>query len=148
PATRDLCVHMLRDSARIQEGDAAYLNKKLADEPGFKPVVPLYTEEDAIRALDRFVSVPYGMPFSPLDGVSARFLDAGHILGSAGVAVDLPTPAGVRRFVASGDIGRKGLPILRDPVVPDGASWAIMESTYGGKAHGDIHSMHEDLERV
>lgn len=148
PATRDLCAHMLRDSARIQEGDASYLNRKFGDQPGWKPIQPLYTEEDAIRALERFVSVPYGLPFEPLPGVKARFLDAGHILGSAGVAVDLPTREGTRRFVASGDIGRRGLPILRDPVVPDGATWAIMESTYGGKSHGDVHSMHDALERV
>ncbi len=148
PATRDLCAHMLRDSARIQEGDAAYLNKKFGDERGWKPIQPLYTEEDAIKALERFVSVPYNLPFEPLPGIKARFLDAGHILGSAGVAVDLPTREGTRRLAVSGDIGRRGLPILRDPVVPDGATWAIMESTYGGKAHDDVHSMNDSLARV
>src|SRR5688572_25430896 len=106
PATRDLCAYMLRDSARIQEGDASYLNKKFADDPEWKKIEPLYDEEDAVRALEQFVSVPYGKPFAPVPGVKARFLDAGHILGSAQIALE----ADGKRMVFSGDLGRKGLP--------------------------------------
>src|SRR5215813_9177093 len=108
-ATRDLCAYMLRDSARIQEGDAEYLNRKFGDEPDWKTIVPLYTEEDAIEALKLFVAVPYARPFQPVPGVTARLIDAGHILGSAEVLLDVaqgtPTP---RRIVFSGDLGRKG----------------------------------------
>ena len=83
PATRDLCAYMLRDSARIQEGDATYLNRRNADDPEWVDIEPIYTEEDAIAALGQFVAVPYGRSFAPLDGVKARMIDAGHILGSA-----------------------------------------------------------------
>src|SRR5262245_39536732 len=83
PAPRDLCAYMLRDAARIQEGDAAYLNRKHQDDPEWETIVPIYTEDDAIRALGKFVSVPYHKPFQPLPGMSATFIDAGHILGAA-----------------------------------------------------------------
>jgi metallo-beta-lactamase family protein len=145
PATRDLCAYMLRDSARIQEGDANYLNKKFADDPEWKKVEPLYDEEDAVKALQHIVSVPYGKDFSPLKGVTARMLDAGHILGSAQIALD----ADGRRLIFSGDLGRKGLPILRDPWMPrPPVDYVVMESTYGARAHGSIAEMHDDLARV
>src|SRR5215470_11737610 len=150
PATRDLCAYMLRDSARIQEGDAEYLNRKFGDEPDWKPIVPLYTEEDAVTALTRFVAVPYGRPFQPIPGVTARFIDAGHILGSAEVVLDVAsgTPA-PRRIVFSGDLGRKGMPIIRDPEMPPTpVDYLLMESTYGNRVHADIRSMHDDLLRV
>jgi metallo-beta-lactamase family protein len=144
-ATRDLCAYLLRDSARIQEGDANFLNKKFADDPDWKPIQPIYDENDAIHALSRFMGVSYGMPFSPLPGVTARFLDAGHILGSAQVVLDLP---GGKRLVFSGDLGRRGLPILRDPELPGHADYLFMESTYGNRAHGSMKEMHDDLEKV
>jgi len=145
PATRDLCAYMLRDSARIQEGDARWLNQKFADDPDFTPVVPLYTEEEAVKALEQFVAVPYHRPFAVLPGVTATFIDAGHILGSAEVVFDLPGA----RIACSGDLGRKGLPILRDPEMPPRpVDYVLMESTYGNRVHGDIMTMHDDLERV
>ncbi len=149
PATRDLAAHMLRDSARIQEGDARWLNRKRADEGDHQPVVPIYDEEDAIATLSRIIGVPYGTPFSPLPGVTARFIDAGHILGSAQVVLDVPDgDHGARRLVFSGDLGRRGIPILRDPEVPERPDYLIMESTYGDRVHGTIAQMHDDLERV
>jgi metallo-beta-lactamase family protein len=148
PATRDLAAFMLRDSARIQEGDAAWLNRKFGDEPGWRPIEPIYDENDAIAALARFIGVPYGTEFSPLPGVRARFLDAGHILGSAQVVLDLDDGKGPRRLVFSGDLGRRGLPILRDPEFPERPDYVFMESTYGARAHGSMKDMHDDLERV
>ncbi len=151
PATRDLCAYMLRDSARIQEADARYLNRKNADDPDWKEITPLYDEEDAVRALERFVSVPYGKRFDVHPGVSATFLDAGHILGSASVSVDV-AGAGKdksgRRIAFSGDIGRKGLPILRDPVFPERPDYVLMESTYGNRAHDPITSTNARLAEV
>ncbi len=144
PATRDLAAFMLRDSARIQEGDAKWLNRKFADEPGWKTIAPLYDEEDAIATLARFIGVPYDTAFAPLPGITARFLDAGHILGSAQVVLEIDG----QRLVCSGDLGRRGLPILRDPQLPDRADYVLMESTYGNRAHGSITEMHDDLERV
>jgi metallo-beta-lactamase family protein len=149
PATRDLCAYMLRDAARIQEYDAQFLNKKFGKDPDWQTIEPLYDEDDAIEALNRFVSVAYGRPFSPLPGVNARFLDAGHILGSAEIAMAVEEDGRTRHIVFSGDLGRKGLPILRDPEVPrPPVDYLLMESTYGNRVHGDIGQMHADLERV
>ena len=155
PATRDLCAYMLRDSAKIQEQDARYLNEKFRDDPGFTPIEPLYDDEDAVAALTRFVGVGYHRRFEPLPGVHATFLDAGHILGSAGVMIEWTRrgKGGVAdramRVMFSGDIGRKDMPILRDPELPRPPVDAVlMESTYGNRAHGDIHGMHDELARV
>jgi len=149
PATRDLCAYMLRDSARIQEGDAAYLNKKFGEDPDWVPVKPLYTEEDAVQAISRFVGIAYDRPFQPLPGITARLIEAGHILGSAQVSIDLEVGGARRHLVFSGDLGRKGLPILRDPAAPrPPVDYLLMESTYGNRVHGDVASMHADLERV
>jgi metallo-beta-lactamase family protein len=144
PATRDLCAFMLRDSARIQVGDAAYLNKKNADDPDFLPIKPIYDEDDAEAAIARFADAGYGVPFQPLPGVNALFFDAGHILGSAQVAVEV---AG-KRLIFSGDLGRRGLPILRDPEDPGRGDYVFMESTYGNRAHSPVGEMHDDLARV
>jgi metallo-beta-lactamase family protein len=149
PATRDLCAYMLRDSARIQEGDAEYLNKKFGEDPEWVPIRPTYTEEDAVTAMTRFMSAAYDRRFQPLPGVTATFLDAGHILGSAGVMLELEERGRKRRLMFSGDIGRPRMPILRDPVLPRPPLDAVlMESTYGNRAHGDVKAMHDDLERV
>jgi metallo-beta-lactamase family protein len=148
PATRDLCEYMLADAARIQCQDADYLNRKFAADPDFDEVVPLYDEDDARRAVDRFRTAPYGAPFHPLPGVTARFLDAGHILGSAQVLLEVQKKGKLTRLCFSGDLGRRGLPILRDPEYPAGADWVFMESTYGNRAHAPVSQMLDDLERV
>jgi metallo-beta-lactamase family protein len=149
PATRDLCAYMLRDSAFIQRADAEYLNQKNADDPDWVAIEPLYDEQDAVNAIGRFQAVPYGRPFSPLPRVNARFIDAGHILGSASVVLDIDDGGRPVRLAFSGDIGRKGLPILRDPEHPAPPLDAIvMESTYGNRLHGSVDQMHDDLARV
>ncbi|HEY6559883.1 MAG TPA: MBL fold metallo-hydrolase [Polyangiaceae bacterium] len=148
-ATRDLCAYMLSDSARIQQADANYLNRKYADDPGFVPVEPVYDEEDVVRALEHFVCVPYHRTFEPLPGVTARLFNAGHILGSSQVVLDVQDRGARRRLLFSGDLGRKGLPIIRDPETPPGPfDYVVMESTYGNRVHGDIQQMHDQLERV
>lgn len=148
-ASSDLCRYMLRDSARIQESDAAYLNQKFARDPSFVPVVPLYDEQDVFAALERFVPLPYHESFEPLPGVVARLIDSGHILGSAQVVLDITENGRTRRLVVSGDLGRKGLPILRDPEAPPRPiDYLVMESTYGDRLHGSVDQMHDDLERV
>ena len=135
-ATRNLCMVMLRDSAHIQESDVAYVNKKRAKR-GQALFEPLYTQQDAVEAVSLFQSVEYERPFEPAPGVQALFRDAGHILGSASVILDIEEAGSgrVRRLVFSGDIGRKNLPILRDPQPVTGADVVIMESTYGSRYH-------------
>jgi metallo-beta-lactamase family protein len=149
PATRDLCACMLRDSARIQEADAAYLNAKFADDPDFEKVEPIYAEDDVVSALGHFVGVPYHHSFEPLPGVTATFLDAGHILGSAELVLDVEVGGARRRLVFSGDLGRKGLPIIRDPEYPETpVDYLVMESTYGDRVHAGVDEMRGDLARV
>ncbi|HSG82131.1 MAG TPA: MBL fold metallo-hydrolase [Gemmatimonadota bacterium] len=135
PATRDLCAYMLVDSAHLQENDVRYVNKRRKKQ-GKKLFEPLYTKSDAIETLDRFRTVGYDRPFLPVPGATVSFRDAGHILGSALVALDADEKGRKSRLVFSGDIGRKGLPILRDPQVFEGADYVIMESTYGNRRHG------------
>jgi metallo-beta-lactamase family protein len=133
-ATRDLCAHMLMDSAHIQENDVRYVNRRRRKR-GQTPFEPLYSKNDAIEILKQFHSVDYDHPFEPVTGVRAYFRDAGHILGSASVVLDISEKGRRSRLVFSGDIGRKGLPILRDPQTAEGADYVIMESTYGNRFH-------------
>ncbi len=148
-ATVNLCKFMLRDSAHIQAGDAAYLNRKFGRDPNWVPIVPIYEEEDVLRTIERFVALPYHRSFEPLPGVRAKFLNAGHILGSAQLVLDVEEDGHTRRLVVSGDLGRKGLPILRDPEAPpQPIDYLVMESTYGDRLHGTVAQMHDDVERV
>lgn len=147
PATRDLCSAMLRDSGHIHEEDARYVNKKRARK-GQPPIEPLYTIEDAARSLGHFVSVGYDRPLDVAPGVRVTFRDAGHILGSAVVVLDLEEEGSEKRLVFSGDLGRPGMPILRDPEPVEGADYLIIESTYGDRLHGPIEAQDRELRDV
>jgi len=133
-ATRDLAAYMLLDSARIQEGDVAYVNK-IRGRQGKRLFEPLYTQQDAADTMPHFISVEYDHPFEPAPGVRVHFRDAGHILGSAIVVIDVEENGRRSRLLFSGDVGRKGLPILRDPQTAEGVDFLIMESTYGNRLH-------------
>ena len=135
-ATRDLCQIMLADSARIQEGDIEWLNKHRKKE-GLEPATPLYSERDAELCLRQFVTLGYDRPMQIADGVSVRFIDAGHILGSAQVLLEIQDQADgkKKRFLFSGDVGRGGNEVLRDPVPVADVDFLLMESTYGGREH-------------
>ncbi len=135
-ATVDLASLMVADSARIQESDAVFVNRKRAQR-GESPIEPLYTQADADKVAGLFDGVNYGDAFEPIPGVVARFYEAGHILGSAGISLDIEEHGKKFRLWFSGDIGRYKLPLLRDPVLPDYADYMIMESTYGDKSHSD-----------
>jgi metallo-beta-lactamase family protein len=149
PATVDLARALLLDAAHIQENDAEFLNRKYARDPDFEPVVPLYTESDARRALARFVAVEYGRDFEPLPGVTVRFIEAGHILGSAQALCTIRHGAAPMRVLFTGDLGRKGLPILKDPELPaERPDHILIESTYGNRFHKDIGTSHEELAAV
>ncbi len=148
-ATRDLCAAMLRDSGHIQEMDALYVNKKRARK-GEPPIEPIYTQEDAVNCLGQFVSLGYGRPFPILPGVRLTFVDAGHILGSAIVILDIEADNGAdpHRFVFSGDLGRPEKPILEDPTLLDGCDTLIIESTYGDRLHPDTINVQKELQSV
>ena len=149
PATRDLCAAMLEDSAAIQAQDAAYINRKIErDGAKMDPVEPLYDQKDVVGTLELMVSLPYHKPLQIAEGVSLTFYDAGHVLGSAIVALDVDVVGERRRLVFSGDLGRHNMPILRDPEVPRDASCLIMESTYGDRVHDPIERMEDELLEV
>ena len=135
--TAKLAEIMLLDSGHIQEETAAFFNKKRSNR-GLPPIEPIYTREDAAQVAQYFHSVHYGEEFEPIPGVTARLVDAGHILGSAAIVLDI-TEKGRKpfRFWFSGDIGRLKLPLMRDPVLPENADILIMECTYGDKPHRD-----------
>jgi metallo-beta-lactamase family protein len=138
---------MLQDSGHIQEADAKFVNKRRAKR-GEPPVEPLYTQEDARQVAALFKGADYGEPFEPVPGVTARFVEAGHILGSAAVSLEIQEKGRKLQFWFSGDIGRFGLPLLRDPVLPEAADYMIMECTYGDKPHLDPARAFEEFRDI
>ena len=147
PASRDLCAAMLRDAGHIQEEDIRYINKKRARQ-GLSSLEPLYTVEEATESLRNFVSVGYHRPFEVAPGVTLTFYDAGHILGSAIVVLDIEEKGQKSRLVFTGDLGRKEMPILRDPQSVEGVDYLIIESTYGDRQHDPVEMMDRALRDV
>ncbi|MBM4145492.1 MAG: MBL fold metallo-hydrolase [Nitrospira sp.] len=133
-ATRDLLEMMLYDSANIQENDAAWLSRK-AVRAGKPAVLPLYTTEDVSNVIPLFDIKPYDQIFHLGSGIKYRFLDAGHILGSGTLELWYQDSGKEKKIVFSGDIGKKGNPIIRDPLTPVQADFIVMESTYGNRLH-------------
>jgi metallo-beta-lactamase family protein len=146
PATRDLCAAMLEDAARIQEQDARYINK-LVDrgEADLERVEALYSGDDVVRVLERMVSVPYGRKVPIADGAHLTLLDAGHVLGSAIVVLDIDEEGKKKRVAFTGDLGRRRMPILRDPEIPSDVDALVTESTYGDRLHKPIQEMDDEL---
>ena len=136
PPTANLASIMLRDSGHIYEEDAEYINKKKRKH-GDPLVEPLYTTADAERVPELFHEIGYNTPFEPIPGVTAHLVDAGHILGSAAVVLDIREKGKKTRLWFSGDIGRYKLPLLADPVLPEDVNILLMECTYGDKPHRD-----------
>lgn len=149
PATRDLAAPMLLDAAMIQAADARTIARLVErGEPGVEPVEPLYGEADVTKALSQMISVPYHRRQAVAPGVAVTFLDAGHVLGSAIVVVDVDDDGQNLRLAFTGDLGRHHLPILRDPEVPGGVDCLLTESTYGDRRHGPVERLGEDLAAV
>lgn len=148
-ATRDLCQIMLADSAKIQAHDAKWLNRHREKE-GEPPIEPLYTREEAEQCLRYFVNIDYHRPMLIANGVTLTFIDAGHILGSAQVILDIEEFSSKRkkRLVFSGDIGRGRNDILRDPEIPQDVDFLLMESTYGNREHELDADANDHIARV
>ncbi|BCX05402.1 MAG: MBL fold hydrolase [Candidatus Roseilinea sp.] len=144
-ATRDLCAAMLRDSGAIQEEDILYLNRHRKSP---QPLEPIYTVADAERSLRQFVSYDYDRWIPITQRARAMFGDAGHMLGSAWVLLELTEGTRTVRLCFSGDLGRRGLPILRDPVPMPEADYLILESTYGDRLHPPVNEATPDLQRA
>jgi metallo-beta-lactamase family protein len=146
PATRALTSVMLGDAAKIQEEDANYLNRHR--ERGEPRVEPLYDGKDVYRTLLRMRAVPYNTSADLGSGLHVQFTDAGHLLGSAMVSLTIEGPNGPRRLTFTGDLGRPGLPILRDPSPVPPGDLIISESTYGGHTHEPVQETAEQLRDV
>lgn len=146
-ASKDLCRIMLKDAGYLAERDAEWENRK-RQRKGLKPVEPLFTMQDATDAMKRFCGLPYDKKKKIAPGITIRFLDAGHILGSAIVEVWLESHGEQRKIVFSGDLGQKGAPILRDPTPVGEADLVVMESTYGDRLHRSREQTRKEIEEV
>lgn len=146
-ATAHLVNLMLMDSGHIHEADAAFINKKRARR-GEPPIEPLYTQVDAAHVAQYMVGIPYNETFEVIPGVTAHFVDAGHILGSAAVVLDIQEGSRAYRLWFSGDIGRRDMPLLRDPILPSNSDYLLMECTYGDKAHRDPQLAFDEFRTV
>jgi metallo-beta-lactamase family protein len=146
-ATAHLANIMLMDSAHVQESDVAFVNKRRALK-GEPAVEPLYTMEEAGHVAQHFRSMDYDQVFEPVPGVTARLVDAGHILGSAAIVLDVEEKGRKFRLWFSGDIGRRDLPLVRDPVLPGPVDYLMMECTYGDKPHRDPQAAFDELRQA
>ncbi len=146
-ATRDLCNVMLPDSAYIQEQDAEYINRKLQKKMG-KAIPPLYTVEDVAPAIKLMKGINYYETINLFPGIKFTFYDAGHILGSAFVVLEIEENGENKTLVFSGDIGRPGMPIIRDPDIFEKADFLITESTYGNRLHESLSGSGHELAEV
>ncbi|MBE9479333.1 MAG: MBL fold metallo-hydrolase, partial [Chloroflexi bacterium] len=145
--TAHLAGVMLRDSGHIQESDVKFVNKRRAKR-GEAPIEPLYTIADAATAAEQFIQRDYDAQFEAVPGAIATLVEAGHILGSAGVILDIEENGRKVRLMFSGDIGRADLPIVRDPVLPKDVDYLIMESTYGDRSHDSSGQAYDELQAV
>jgi metallo-beta-lactamase family protein len=150
PATADIAGIIMLDAARLQEEDAAYKKKRHLREgrQGPYPEIPLYTVEDAEAVMPLFRPTDYKETVAVTEGVEATFHDAGHVLGSAMIKLDIGRGEGKLSIVFSGDIGRWERPMLHDPDVFHRTDYVVMESTYGDREHEGTHEIEKDLEEI
>ena len=150
-ATCDLCDIMLRDSAHIQMFEAEWRNRK-GRRSGQPEFVPAYTMEDAMEVLKNFVGCKYGQMIQLADGIRARFVDAGHLMGSSSIEIWMEEDGKEEKIVFSGDIGNTDQPLIKDPTYLERADYVVMESTYGDRSHGErpdyIQSLAEIIQRT
>lgn len=145
--TADLLDIMLQDSAHIQEQDAEYQNRK-NKRAGRPEVEPIYTVADALRVREFIQTCEYGEEVPVVEGVTARFIDAGHLLGSASIKLTCHEGDETRTVVFSGDIGNVDQPIIRDPQFFDSADYVLTESTYGDRNHTEVWSYTDELAEI
>jgi len=147
PATAELTGIILRDSAKVQAQDLERLNRK-RERAGEEPAQPLYTLEDVERTLSLLREVPYDAPVGVAPGMTARFVEAGHLLGSASIQICVEHNAGAHCVAFSGDLGPRGAPILKDAVGFERTDVAVMESTYGDRDHKPLAETVAEFEGI
>lgn len=149
-ATAELARIIMLDSARLQAEDAAFKRKRHQKEGrvGPYPVMPLYTTQDVDKVIPLFKAVQYGESIPLAEGLDARLLEAGHVLGSAVVEFSVKSDGSVRKVLFSGDIGRPNRPIIKDPDVIRQADYVVIEATYGSRQHADPDDIHQQIADV
>ncbi|MDR1024632.1 MAG: MBL fold metallo-hydrolase [Treponema sp.] len=148
PATRDIASLIMMDSAHIQARDAIYLRGQARKKGEKFDWEPLYSEKDAIQATSQILGVSYNRPLYIGDGINLEFYDAGHILGSAMASITVKRNGSPIRILCTGDLGRKGKPIIRNPAIPPAPDYLVLESTYGNRRHDDKHNAEKKLAAV
>ncbi|GAB1484297.1 MBL fold metallo-hydrolase [Treponema sp.] len=148
PASRDIASLIMMDSAHIQARDADYLRKQAVKKGEKFDWEPLYNEKDAIKATSQIVTVSYNRPIYIGDGIKLEFFDAGHILGSAMAFLTVNQNGKETRIAYTGDLGRKGKPIIRDPDIIPAPDYLVLESTYGNRRHESTDDAMERLGEV
>ena len=146
-ASCDLCRTMLRDSAYLNEKETEWQNRK-RERKGLSLLEPLYTQDEVEQTFGLFHALDYGKKIEIAAGVTLRLSDAGHILGSSIIEMWLQHQGVKRKLVYSGDLGRSGMPVLRDPEIIDAADYVIMESTYGDRLHRSWNETREEIREV
>jgi metallo-beta-lactamase family protein len=146
-ATKDLCKLMLEDSGKIQEEDIKYVNK-VNRRLGLALRKPLYTKKEAMRATKAFRPLYYNEKFCVTKDIFVTLYDAGHILGSSIIVLDIKNSSANIRLGYAVDLGRNNLPLLNDPVIPRGLDYLIIESTYGGRLHSPIGEAKDKLKEI
>lgn len=146
-ATTALCKIMLQDSAHIQESEAEWKSRK-GKRYGKKPVEPLYTLKDALGAIASFVSYEYEEKIALYEGIEIRFIDCGHLLGSASIEIWITEEGVTKKLVLSGDIGNINQPLIKDPKYITEADYVVMESTYGDRNHGDSPDYVNEMAKI
>jgi len=149
PASRDIASLIMMDSANIQARDAQYLRKQAVKKGEKFTWTPLYTEKDAIQATSQILGVSYNRPLFIDSNIKLEFYDAGHILGSAMAFLTVKNENGKEvKILATGDLGRKDKPIIRDPDRPPAADYIILESTYGDRLHENADDATQKLAEI
>jgi len=143
-ATEEMTALVLHDSVKVQAHDLIRTNRK-RERAGLPPQEPLYSPADVEAILGRLQPTPYDTPTEVAEGITARFVEAGHMLGSASIVLSVEEGGARRRLVFSGDVGPWGAPLLRDPAPPDAADLVFMESTYGDRDHRSHDATLEEL---
>ncbi len=146
-ATKDLCAVMLPDSGHIQEFEAKSFSKETGD-PDLPAANPIYTVDDAYRALEQFYVLELDIVQQPAEGVELRFREAGHILGSCIVELWVEEDGKKTKIVFSGDLGRPAQPFVKDPAYLDEADYLVIESTYGDDLHPEVADRPEELKKI
>ena len=145
PPTKDLLEIMLLDSAHIQEMEAEWKSRRMNRHGNGVGITPFYTQEDALETNKLLTPVGYGEEILPANGLTARFLDAGHILGSAMVELDCKIDGGRSKLLLSGDIGRPNQLMVNDPTIVEEADYLFLESTYGDRDHKNEEMSRDEL---